>query len=122
MYSVVPGGGSWDSEQTPGLYLKSGCSGIIIPLGQFGFVKKTESIFIILLYPKQEAETNCLDFLLFPGCFTASLALLFVVAFQPFQELTKELKEILIVFRQLLSGCLGCPFGHFRGLLTVGGE
>ena len=75
-----------------------------------------------LIIQKQEAETTCLDFLLFPGCFTASLALLFVVALQPFQELTKELKEILIVFGQLLSGCLGASFGLLRGLLTVGGE
>jgi hypothetical protein len=75
-----------------------------------------------LFNPKQEAETNCLDFLLFPGCFTAMLALLFVVALQPFQELTKELKEILIVFRQLLYGCLGASFGRFRGLLAAGGE
>ena len=77
-----------------------------------------------LFNPKQEAEATfvCLDFLLFSGCFTASLALLFVVALQPFQKLTKELKEILIALGQLLPGCLGFSFGRFRGLLAAGGE
>ena len=74
------------------------------------------------ILPTQEAETNCLDFLCFRAVFYSPAALLFVVALQPFQELTKELKEILIVFGQLLSGCLGCPFGLLRRLLAVGGE
>ena len=84
-----------------------------------------QSIFTISLTQNKKprrplsASTSCFFRAVFV---TAPIALLFFIALQPFQELTKELKEILIVFGQLLSGCLGASFGLLRGLLTVGGE